>query len=61
MDGGEIMDDLIWYDITCHTSGCENDNVTIHGQGPRDTSFMCGPCGGMVDDWKVSEEQTNGM
>ena len=55
------MDDLIWYDITCHTSGCENDNVTIHGQGPKDTSFMCGPCGGMVDDWKVSEEQTNGM
>lgn len=55
------MDDLIWYDITCHTEGCDWDNVTVRGQGPSDTAFMCGPCGGMVDDWKVSEDQTDGL
>ena len=52
-----MMDDLVWYDITCHTEGCENDNVTIHGQGPAITEFMCGPCGQMVSDWKLSERQ----
>lgn len=53
------MDDLIWYDITCHTDGCRHQDVTIHGQGPENTAFMCGPCGQMVDDWKVSEDQTD--
>ena len=47
------MDDLVWYDITCHTYGCENDGVTITGQGPKETEFMCGACGVNVDDWKV--------
>jgi len=55
------MDDLIWYDITCHTDGCKHQDVTIHGQGPENTTFMCGPCGGMVDDWIVSEDQTDGL
>jgi hypothetical protein len=55
------MNDLIWYDITCHTDGCEWNNVTVRGQGPAESEFMCGPCGGMVDDWKISEDQTDGL
>jgi hypothetical protein len=53
-----MMDDLVWYDITCHTANCEYDNVTIHGQGPKETDFMCGACGVHVTDWKVSERQS---
>jgi len=52
MDSGELMDDLVWYDITCHTEGCTNENVTITGQGPAETDFMCGACGVNVTDWK---------
>ena len=55
------MDDLIWYDITCHTAGCDWDNVTVHGQGPENTTFACGPCGQPIDDWNVSEDQTDGL
>ncbi len=55
------MDDLIiWYEITCHTNGCKHQDITIRGPGPSGTAFMCGPCGVMVDDWKVSEDQTDG-
>jgi hypothetical protein len=61
MDSGSVMNDLIWYDITCHTDGCEWNNVTVRGQGPAESEFMCGPCGGMVDDWKISEDQTDGL
>lgn len=57
----EIMNDYIWYDITCHTEGCEHQDVTIHGDGPVGTEFMCGPCGQRVTDWKVSENQTDGL
>ena len=53
------MDDVVWYEITCHTDGCDWNNVMVRGQGPTETAFMCGPCGGMVDDWKVSEDQTD--
>jgi len=55
MGGGFVMEDLVWYDITCHTDGCDWNNVTVRGQGPVDTAFMCGPCGQPVDDWKVSD------
>ena len=55
------MDELVWYEITCHTDECRHQNITIRGQGPVETNFMCGPCGGMVDDWKVSEDQTDGL
>ena len=55
------MNDLIWYDITCHTNDCEWNNVTVRGQGPAKSEFMCGPCGGMVSDWKISEDQTDGL
>lgn len=55
------MDELVWYEITCHTDGCDWNNVMVRGQGPEETAFMCGPCGGMVDDWIVSEDQTDGL
>ena len=53
------MDELVWYDITCHTEGCRHQDVTIRGQGPTETEFMCGPCGEMVSDWKLSDNQTD--
>jgi hypothetical protein len=49
--------ELVMYEITCHTEGCDWDNIMVLGQGPVETAFMCGPCGGMVDDWKVHEDQ----
>lgn len=55
------MDELVWYEITCHTEGCLWDNVMVRGQGPVETDFMCGPCGQRVSDWKVSEDQTDGL
>jgi hypothetical protein len=54
------MSELIWYDITCHTDGCKHQDVTIHGQGPIETIFACGPCGNLIDDWQISENQTDG-
>jgi len=56
-----MENDYIWYDITCHTDGCRHQDITIYGAGPRETEFMCGPCGQRVSDWKVSEDQTGGM
>ena len=61
MDSDSIMDDLVWYEITCHTDGCDWNNVMVRGQGPTETEFMCGPCGQRVSDWKVSEDQTDGL
>jgi predicted RNA-binding Zn-ribbon protein involved in translation (DUF1610 family) len=40
------------YDLICHTSGCENDGITIRLETTA-TVFYCGPCGVEITDKKV--------
>jgi len=35
--------------ITCHTRGCENENITIVLSRPSPV-VICGPCGQQVTD-----------
>ena len=49
-----MSDQWIAYDMVCHTDGCilfEKTNVVY---GPENSAFLCGPCGVMVYDWKIS-------
>jgi ribosomal protein S27E len=35
--------------VTCHTTGCENENIGIEFVDPSDT-VICGPCGVVITD-----------
>jgi|688.fasta_scaffold1768760_2 ribosomal protein S27E len=35
--------------VTCHTDGCENKDITILFEGPAEIIF-CGPCGIQIED-----------
>ena len=37
------------YNVTCHTSGCENCDITITMQTEA-TVFYCGVCGNEITD-----------
>lgn len=37
------------YICTCHTKGCENENIGIEIVDPADT-VLCGPCGVEITD-----------
>jgi hypothetical protein len=37
------------YLVTCHTSGCENENIEIEFLDPLPT-VICGPCGNEITD-----------
>ena len=37
------------YIVTCHTTGCENENIAIQFVDPADT-VICGPCGQEITD-----------
>lgn len=39
---------MIWI-VTCHTKGCENENIGIEFFDPADT-VICGPCGQEITD-----------
>lgn len=42
--------------VTCHTTGCENENIAIEILEPAET-VICGPCGIEITD-KVNPEPT---
>jgi hypothetical protein len=46
------MNDLVTYDMTCRTEGCIWNGVTVRGEGPEETAFMCGACSQSITDWK---------
>lgn len=36
---------LFNFDVTCHTEGCENENITIEISTPEsEPIILCGPC-----------------
>lgn len=46
------------YLVTCHTSGCENENIGIEVIDPAPT-VTCGPCGvEITDKVQVNPEPT---
>jgi len=49
-----MSDQWIAYDIVCHTEICRLFEQTIIVYGPETTAFLCGPCGEMIYDWKIS-------
>lgn len=49
-----MSDELIAYDIVCHTQDCRFFEKTATVYGPENTAFLCGPCGEMIYDWKIS-------
>ena len=43
--------ELIEFDVTCHTAGCENSEITIRVNAIPDTpNVVCGPCGVKIED-----------
>jgi hypothetical protein len=50
-----MEDNLIKYTVICHTEDCYLFNKEIEVFGPEVTEFLCGPCGIMIDDWKISK------
>lgn len=47
MDNEQIFN----FDVTCHTEGCENENIVIDIQTPEEQPIViCGPCGIEITD-----------
>jgi hypothetical protein len=47
------MDDVTYaeFDVTCHTAGCENSEITIRVNAVADApNVVCGPCGIQIED-----------
>lgn len=53
------MDEVkhLFYNMTCRTEGCIANNVTIRGLGPEQTSFMCGSCSKVIEDFTICQDQ----
>lgn len=49
--------EMIFYNVTCHTTGCRAEEFTIRSLAILNTLFMCGGCGQMVDDFSICEDQ----
>ena len=46
-----VLPDMSDFDVTCHTSGCENSEITIRVNAVADTpNVICGPCGIQIED-----------
>ncbi len=43
------QENIMIYIVTCHTTGCENENIGIEFVDPADT-VICGPCGQEITD-----------
>lgn len=42
---------LIQYTVTCHTEGCDNEDVPITLKAAKTDPFIqCGPCGVQITD-----------
>jgi transcription elongation factor Elf1 len=49
MEDTEI--EFIEYQVTCRTEGCENSDITINIQAPKENAhIVCGVCGQQITD-----------
>jgi hypothetical protein len=47
-----------FYNVTCHTVGCENCDITIFIEAPAvDPNFMCGACMEIITDYQLVENE----
>jgi hypothetical protein len=49
-----MSDQLIMYDVVCHTETCRFFEKIVIVHSTPTTAFLCGPCGEMIYDWKIS-------
>ena len=50
MDNFE-MPEMAEFDVTCHSAGCENSDITIRVSAVADSPYVvCGPCGIQIED-----------
>jgi hypothetical protein len=46
-----VFPDKAEFDVTCHTAGCENAEITIRVSAVADAPHVvCGPCGIQIED-----------
>ena len=46
-----IIPEMAEFDVTCHTTECENAEITIRVNAVADAPFVvCGPCGIQIED-----------
>jgi hypothetical protein len=45
------MPNMAEFDVTCHSAGCENSDITIRVSAVADSPYVvCGPCGVQIED-----------
>jgi hypothetical protein len=46
-----IAPNILEFDVTCHTAGCENAEIAIRVSAVADSPHVqCGPCGIQIED-----------
>lgn len=46
-----ILPEMAEFNVTCHTTGCENSEIVILINAVADSPYIiCGPCGNQITD-----------
>jgi hypothetical protein len=46
-----VFPEMAEFDVTCHSAGCENADITIRVSAAMDSPYViCGPCSVQIED-----------